>query len=360
MKGILYNFINFAQLYKNSFPLFKNSAFLLDPEVAHELTILSMKYGGQFLSNHLEDERFFVHAFGLTFKNPMGLAAGLDKNAEAINFLTHLPFGFIEVGTVTPLPQVGNDKPRLWRYIEEESLRNRMGFNNLGGEQVLSNLKKAKRRGKVVGVNIGKNKNTPNEEAARDYLTLYRTFCHDADYIVVNVSSPNTPGLRDLLKDSGLRDIFEGLSRERKIKSVPLLVKVSPDMEPLELTSVVGLVNEYKLDGIIATNTTIMKDRGEGGVSGKLLLEKSKKVRAFLLEEIKNSHSRAELIGVGGFSHFNDYMDFWKAGGKLLQIYSAFVFQGPPMLYAFEAQLALEYKKRGVRNFSEFQDSLLK
>jgi len=330
---------------------------MLDAERAHELTILSMKLSGNLVPDHHPSESFNIKAMGLNFKNPIGLAAGLDKNAEAISYLSHLPFGFIEVGTVTPKSQVGNDKPRLWRYINEESLRNRMGFNNLGGERILLNLKNSNRRGKIIGVNIGKNKNTPNDEAAKDYVDLYKMFCHDADYIVINVSSPNTPGLRDLLKDKGLRDIFEAVSKEKKINNVPLLVKISPDMEEAELLSVVGLVNEFSLEGIIATNTTIMKERGEGGVSGKLLQEKSKKVRNLILTEIKKTHSKAELIGVGGMSNFQDFMEFWKSGGKLLQVYTSFVFNGPPMLYHFETQLEQEFKKRGVRNFNEFLDS---
>jgi dihydroorotate dehydrogenase len=295
---------------------------------------------------------------GLNFSNPIGLAAGLDKNGEAISFMTHLPFGFVEIGTVTPKPQTGNDKPRLFRYPEEESLRNKMGFNNLGSKVVLKNLKSANRRGKIIGVNLGKNKITPNEEAAVDYARLYQDFAAYADYLVINVSSPNTPGLRDLLKDTGLRQIFEAVDIERKKCPKALLIKVSPDMALEELSSVVGLVNEYGLEGIIATNTTIIKERGEGGVSGKLLASKARATREYLLSEIKNSHSKAELVGVGGISHFSDLMDFWRSGGRLAQIYSAFVFQGPGVLFDMEKRLDLEFKKRGTKNFEEFLYSL--
>jgi dihydroorotate dehydrogenase len=330
----------------------------MDAERAHELTIHSMKAIGNFLPDHNSDPRFAIKAMGMTFSNPIGLAAGLDKNAEAIPFLTHLPFGFVEVGTVTPKAQAGNDKPRLFRYVEEESLRNRMGFNNQGSEAVLENLLKANKRGKIVGVNLGKNKVTSNEDAPSDYAYLYTQFAEHADYLVINVSSPNTPGLRDLLKDAGLRQIFEAVDVERSKLRKPLLVKVSPDMALEELASVVGLVNEYKLDGIIATNTTIMKERGEGGVSGKLLTTKARRAREFLLKEIKKTNSQCELIGVGGISTFSDLMDFWKAGGKLAQVYSGFVFQGPPLLYNFEAELAQEFKKRGVKTFEEFLHSV--
>jgi len=357
LKGTLCSFIN---LYKFTYPLFKNIAFSMDAEKAHELTIHSMKAIGNILPDQQTDSRFAVSSMGLNFTNPIGLAAGLDKNAEAIAFLTHLPFGFVEVGTVTPKAQEGNDRPRLFRYIEEESLRNRMGFNNQGSAAVLKNLINSNKRGKIVGVNLGKNKLTENADAPLDYASLYQDFAPHCDYLVINVSSPNTPGLRDLLKDAGLRQIFEAVLKERRKITKPLLVKVSPDMALEELASVVGLVNEYKLDGIIATNTTIMEERGPGGVSGKLLTQKARATREFLLKEIKNTHSTCELIGVGGLSSFNDLMDFWRAGGKLVQVYSGFVFQGPSMLYSFEEQLGQEFKKRGVKTFEEFLHSVRK
>lgn len=340
------------------YPLFKKLAFSMDAERAHELTIHAMKLSGNFLPDHKDDKRFHLNVMGMDFKNPIGLAAGLDKNAEAIGFMTHLPFGFVEIGTVTPKPQAGNDKPRLFRYPEEESLRNRMGFNNFGSDVVLENLKKAKRRGKIIGANLGKNKVTSNEEAPLDYALLYEKFAPHSDYLVINVSSPNTPGLRDLLKDAGLRQIFEAVDEKRKAVKKPLLVKVSPDMALEELSSVVGLVNEFKLDGIIATNTTIMKERGEGGMSGRVLSKKARETREFLLKEIRQTHSKCELIGVGGISSFNDLMDFWRAGGKLAQIYSAFIFQGPPLLSQIEESLDIEMNKRGVKTFDEFLDSI--
>lgn len=317
-----------------------------------------MKIVGSQLPDHEDDPRFSVSALGLDFKNPVGLAAGLDKNAEIIPFMTHLPFGFIEVGTVTPLPQAGNDRPRLFRYPDEESLRNRMGFNNHGADAVLNNIKNSNNRGKIIGVNLGKNKITSNEQAPLDYSILYNKFAPVADYLVINVSSPNTPGLRDLLKDAGLRQIFEAVDSERVKNKKPLLVKVSPDMDKLELSSVVALVNEYKLDGIIATNTTIMKDRGEGGISGRLLTAKAKETRDYLLKEIKDTKSSIELIGVGGISSFSDLMDFWKKGGRLAQIYTSFIFQGPHFLYEIEECLNKEFKNRGVGNFEEFLDSI--
>jgi dihydroorotate dehydrogenase len=342
----------------NLYSLFRASAFRLDPEEAHNLAIRTLKFAGPILSNRKNEIDFGVKAFGLNFKNPIGLAAGLDKNAEAIDFFTHIPFGFVEVGTVTPKPQMGNDRPRLFRYPEEESIRNRMGFNNEGSEEVLKNLLRSNRRGKILGVNLGKNKITPNEKAAEDYALLYKSLAPVADYLVINVSSPNTPGLRDLLADSGLRQIFEAVSIERKQMKRPLLVKISPDMTNDQMSSVVNLIKEFSLEGIIATNTTIMPERGEGGMSGKILYQKSKLVREYLLKELKET-PEIELIGVGGFSSFQDIKEFWSAGGKLAQIYSALIFQGPGLLYEIESELEKEFKHIGCKNFSEYLQSLL-
>jgi dihydroorotate dehydrogenase len=333
-------------------------AFSCDAEAVHEFTINSMKVLGRALPDHKSDSRFALNVMGLDFKNPIGLAAGLDKNADIITFMTHLPFGFVEVGTVTPKAQEGNDRPRLFRYPEEESLRNRMGFNNHGSDEVLKNITASNRRGKIIGVNLGKNKLTENVDAPQDYSQLYQKFAPVADYLVINVSSPNTPGLRDLLKDAGLRQIFEAVDSERLKNKKPLLVKVSPDMALEELSSVVALVNEFKLDGIIATNTTIMKERGEGGISGKLLTKKARETRDFLLKEIRQTHSQIDLIGVGGISSFEDLMDFWRAGGKLAQIYSSFIFQGPAFLFEIEERLKIEFDKRGVKNFDDFLDNI--
>lgn len=342
----------------NCYSIFKNMAFKLDAEMAHELTIKSMHLLGPWVKPkpNSNDERFKLNVMGLDFKSPIGLAAGLDKNAEAINFLTYLPFSFIEVGTVTPLPQSGNPKPRLFRYIEEESLRNSMGFNNKGADIALQNILNSDRRDKILGVNLGKNKITPNESAQEDYALLYEKFAPFLDYLVINVSSPNTPGLRDLLGDQGLRDIFKAVAKKRKKIYRPLLVKISPDMEDDQLRSVVNLVKEYELNGIIATNTTIIPERGAGGVSGKLLYQKARQTRQFLLEEIKETPA-VELIGAGGFASYEDCLDFWKMGGKLIQLYSAFVFKGPNLLHDIEKKMANDMNKKKCANFAEFLDS---
>ncbi len=344
-------------LEKTLYPLFKNIAFKFDAELAHELTIKSMKLLAPWVNNIPTDSRFQLNAMGLNFKSPIGLAAGLDKNAEAIGFLSYLPFSFIEVGTVTPLPQSGNLKPRLFRYPKEESLRNCMGFNNHGMDAVLKNIQNADRREKILGVNLGKNKITENVNAHLDYAKLYEKFAPYSDYLVINVSSPNTPGLRDLLQDSGLREIFKAVSVKRKLNPKPLLVKVSPDMSLEELSSVVNLVKEYSLSGIIATNTTIIPERGAGGVSGKILYEKAKLTRTFLLNALRET-PEIELIGVGGFSNYEQILDFWKEGGKLVQLYSAFVFQGPGILFDIEKRLAEDMTRKKCASFEEFQSSL--
>lgn len=337
----------------NFYPYFRACAFLLEAEQAHNLAIRSMHLAGPLLPTRATEIDFSVKALGLQFKNPIGLAAGLDKNAEAIDFFTHIPFGFIEVGTVTVKPQEGNERPRLFRYPSEESIRNRMGFNNLGAEIILENIKRSNNRHKILGVNLGKNKTTPNDKAAEEYALLYKIFAPVADYLVVNVSSPNTPGLRDLLSDSGLSQIFKALAAERKIIRKPLLVKISPDMTNEQMSSVVNLVKEFSLEGIIATNTTIISERGDGGMSGKIVYQKAKAVREFLLKELKETPT-IELIGVGGFSKFSEIKDFWKLGGKLAQIYSSFIYQGPALLHEIETQLQSEYQQIGCKNFEEY------
>lgn len=348
-------------LLEKTFPLFKHIAFKLDPEFAHEMTIKSMKHAGPWLFNDTESffhcDKFHIKAMGLNFQGPFGLAAGLDKNAEAISFLTQLPFSFVEVGTITPLAQSGNPKPRLWRYPAEESLRNCMGFNNLGSDVILSHITHSDRREKILGANLGKNKTTPNQDAALEYALLYEKFAPHVDYLVINVSSPNTPGLRDLLKDSGLREIFQAVEEKRTANPKPLLVKVSPDMKDEELSSVVELVKEFELNGIVATNTTIMPERGQGGISGKLLFERSRHTRHFLLDQLRET-PRIELIGVGGFREFSELKEFWKRGGRLVQIYSAFVFQGPALLYRWERELAEEFIRVGAESFDQYRQSL--
>ena len=312
-------------------------AFRLDAEKAHELSIKTLSmfphasselFGGDIPHS----KRYQTNLNSMQWNFPVGLAAGLDKNAKAVDFFAKIPFGAIEVGTVTPLAQEGNEKPRLFRLLEEQSLRNCMGFNNAGSEQLYENILNSNKLDKVLGVNLGKNKITSAEDAKLDYLKLFQKFKDICDYLVINVSSPNTPGLRDLQRHESMREIFEALEQERKVCTTPLFIKISPDLPLESLEGIVELANEFSLSGIIATNTTIMEEKGIGGVSGKLLAEKAKIVRNRLLD-ISKEHSNLDLIGVGGISGFDDLWDFWKSGGRAVQLYSSFIYQGPKVLF---------------------------
>lgn len=335
---------------------FKKIAFALDPETVHDITLnLLSKYPLLFSlindQNSLSDE-YKVQVGKLSWPFPVGLAAGLDKNSVALDFFTRTLFGAIEVGTVTPKPQDGNPKPRMFRYIKEESLRNKMGFNNLGSDRVLENIQSSRNYGRILGVNLGKNKLTPEEKAFEDYLYLYEKFYPVADYLVINVSSPNTPGLRDLQRADSLKIIFNSLKKVRELHPKPLYLKISPDLAFEDVGPIIELVKEYQLEGIIATNTTIMENLGDGGVSGKLCFSKSRSMRKFILERTKETPD-IQVIGVGGISCFEDLLDFWKMGGKVIQIYSSFIFQGPSILEDFKSGIDKYLKKTRCSNVEE-------
>ena len=341
----------------NLYSFFKRFVFLLDAEKAHHLTIKLMSDFAFILPRKSSDKRLSFTRNGLTFPSPLGLAAGLDKNGEAINFLTKLSFGFVEVGTVTPKAQVGNDKPRLFRYVELRSIRNRMGFNNDGKDALLKNLRNTDKNQKLLGVNVGKNKSTTNSDAPKDYEILLNAFDKEdiVDYLVINISSPNTPGLRDLLQDEGLRSIFEVLKRNEFKK--PIYLKISPDMSHAEIKNVIQLCSENNLFGIIATNTTIMPEYGEGGMSGRILFEKSKQVRKYILDELK-TYPKLHFIGVGGFENFSQVKEFWQAGGDALQIYSSFVFEGPSLISQLENEILNDMKIYDAHSFDEYLNKI--
>ncbi|EPZ49272.1 dihydroorotate dehydrogenase (fumarate) [Bacteriovorax sp. BAL6_X] len=327
------------------YSLARNFLFKLDAEDAHDLTIdLMEKFPviseifPSYRRNNLK-----LKIGNNIWATPIGLAAGLDKNCRGYQFLSNLGFGAVEVGTVTPRAQAGNPRPRLFRYIEEESIRNCMGFNNEGGE-FLKNQVRLAQRSIPLGVNIGKNKDTPDELAYEDYASLYQDFKELADYIVINVSSPNTPGLRSHQTRESLEKIFSAL--ERKEGEVDLYLKISPDIDEDEIDSIIKVANDYKLTGIIATNTTIMQERGVGGISGKLLLNKARDIRKACLTKMKD-YPNLEFIGVGGFSSYEDVMDYWCDGGKFLQVYSAFVFQGPKLLQDLNKAILKDMELKG-------------
>ena len=278
--------------------------------------------------------------FGLKFKNPVGLAAGFDKNGEYIEELANFGFGFIEVGTVTPLPQPGNEKPRMFRLPQDEALINRMGFNNKGVDVLAKKLTLVKRDGLIIGGNIGKNKNTPNEEAVNDYIKCFDRLFDVVDYFVVNVSSPNTPGLRELQEKEPLKKILNTLQSRNLTQPVakPILLKIAPDLTNSQLDDIVEIVNETKIAGVIATNTTISREglaSGEsqkkemGGLSGKPLTKRSTEVIKYLSDKSGKSFP---IIGVGGIHNAKDAQEKLDAGASLIQVYTGFVYEGPGLV----------------------------
>lgn len=321
-------------------PLF----FRFDPEEIHSKSfsmMRSMRSLGllkPFLGNKINsDKRLEREVFGLRFPNPVGLAAGFDKNAEAYQELSQLGFGFIEIGTVTPKAQVGNPKKRLFRLVEDEAVINRMGFNNLGLEAAVSKLKE--NNGKVlIGGNIGKNKDTPNEQAVDDYLISFEALFPYVDYFVVNVSSPNTPNLRDLQDKEPLTKLLMALQQEndKKDKRKPILLKIAPDLSDSQLLDIVDIVKITSIDGIIATNTTIGREglksankKEAGGLSGKPLAARSTEVIRFLH---KNSGGSFPIIGVGGIHSAKDALEKLDAGASLIQLYTGFIYKGPKLI----------------------------
>jgi len=272
--------------------------------------------------------------FGLTFPNPIGLAAGFDKNAEGVTVWPRLGFGFMELGTITPRPQAGNPRPRIFRLPAERGLINRLGFPNVGVEEIAQRLEKIKISGRwpsiPVGLNLGKNKDTPLPEAGRDYLTCFRRTRDLADYFVVNVSSPNTPGLRDLQQGPFLDSILGPLREEDPAAKRPLLIKIAPDLTEPQLADVVSAVEKYRLAGIVATNTTIDKrglsSQEEGGVSGRPLAARSSEIIRMVH---RLTGGQVPIIGVGGIFNAADAREKFEAGASLLQLYTGFVYEGP-------------------------------
>jgi dihydroorotate dehydrogenase len=283
-----------------------------------------------------------VTCMGLTFKNPLGLAAGLDKNGECIDAFAAMGFGSIEIGTVTPRPQPGNDKPRIFRLVEAEGLINRMGFNNLGVDNLVDNVKKAHFDG-VLGINIGKNKDTPVEQGKDDYLICMDKIYPYARYIAINISSPNTPGLRSLQYGEALDDLLSAIKNKQQAlqavhhKYVPVAVKIAPDLSEEELIQVADSLVRHNIDGVIATNTTLdrsvvqgMKYCDEtGGLSGRPVQLKSTEIIRRLAQELKG---QLPIIGVGGIDSVIAAREKMAAGASLVQIYSGFIFKGPPLI----------------------------
>ena len=283
-----------------------------------------------------------VNFLGLEFKNPVGLAAGLDKNAECIDAFAQMGFGFVEVGTVTPRPQAGNDKPRMFRLPQSNAIINRMGFNNKGVDNLVNNVKAAKYDG-ILGINIGKNKDTPNEQGKDDYIHCMRKVFEYASYITVNISSPNTPGLRDLQYGAALDDLLQSLKNEqldliaKHNKNVPMLVKIAPDLDPIQIEQVSESLLTNKIDGVIATNTTLERSlvQGQqyadeaGGLSGAPVRERS----THIVSELKRlTNNQLPIIGVGGIDDVQSAKEKMNAGADLIQVYTGFIYKGPQLV----------------------------
>lgn len=330
------------------YPLIKPLLFSLNPETAHELTlkVASLSSALGRLSGTPAAEELNIKVGTLGWKSPFGLAAGLDKNAEALSFFAEQGFGALECGTITLKAQMGNPRPRLFRYPAEESLRNAMGFPNEGLLHIAARLSRLNLE-VPVGANIGKNKDSTAEESIDELSTMMVTLEDDVDYFVVNVSSPNTPGLRALQEKSYLSELFKEL---KSVSQKDLYLKIAPDLEEAKVIELTKLAADFKLTGLIATNTTIMPDKGVGGVSGKLLASKARKIRKLILDQ----QTKLELIGVGGISGFEDVLDFWKDGGKAVQMYTAYVYQGPDLLKKMNHQALSFLKAHDLKNLNEF------
>lgn len=318
--------------------------FKFDPEEVHHITFKSLrtlfKMPGistmakkKFL---IKDKRLEREVFGIKFKNPVGLAAGFDKNAQLYKELDSLGFGFIEIGTVTPKPQEGNEKKRLFRLKSDSAIINRMGFNNEGVEAAVKRLKSNKNI--LIGGNIGKNKSTPNDEAVNDYLICFDALFDHVDYFVVNVSSPNTPNLRELQDKEPLMLLLQTLQDRNKerVSPKPILLKIAPDLTDSQLLDIIDIISKTGIAGVIATNTTISREglvskhRNEtGGLSGKPLRARSTEVIRFLSEESKNAFP---IIGVGGIHSAEDAIEKLRAGASLVQLYTGFIYEGPALV----------------------------
>ena len=337
--------------------IFFNILKNLDPEVAHNLTINALKLPNPFIESNNDFSILSNDINGLSFKNPIGMAAGFDKNAEVINSLFNLGFGFTECGTVTPRPQFGNVKPRVFRLASDKAIINRLGFNNNGIEKFLTNMSKSNKNG-VLGANIGPNKDTEN--FVDDYINLYTKVVDYSDYVTVNVSSPNTKNLREIQEHDTLNTLLSELSqlRENMKTQKKIILKIDPDSTKQHYSMILNLVQKYKIDGIIATNTTISRPQDlmdeykdeEGGISGQPLKELSNKVLSFLSKE---TNGELLLIGVGGISNAEDVYTKIKLGASLVQLYTALTFNGPQMINNIKKDLSYLLQNDGYKSISD-------
>jgi len=343
------------------YQIIRNFLFMFDPERVHYFSmnclrfLCSMSFVKKIISRQfsVNDTRLEKSFFGLKFKNPVGLGAGFDKNARYLNELEALGFGFVEIGTVTPKPQDGNDQPRLFRLPKDKALINRMGFNNEGVDVIANRLKdwkekvdnrpaSANEHRLIISSNIGKNKTTPNEDAWKDYEICFEALHSYVDYFIVNVSSPNTPGLRELQEKDSLRKILTNLQQQNAKHSVPkpILLKIAPDLTINQIDDVIDLATEIKLDGLVATNTTISRDHlttnkdfvkniGVGGVSGLPVKKMSTEVLAYIN---KATHGKIPIMASGGIFTGADAMEKIEVGALLVQVWTGFIYEGPAIV----------------------------
>ena len=334
--------------------------FKLEPETAHHIAacvlalpnICQLPFNAFLKSHFIADDILSQELFGRTFHNPIGLGAGFDKNATMIRGIQTIGFGFTEVGTITPKPQDGNPKPRMFRHIEEETLQNAMGFNNEGLLKAQQRLKKLYPFTTPIGVNIGKNKLTPEAEAINDYTTLIKALHSLGDYIVINISSPNTPGLRDLQNEEFITRLF---AEAKAITNKPILLKIAPDMSIEDAVALTKMAVEKGADGIIATNTTVdyelvKEPKDIGGLSGAVLKKKSFEIFEAIAKEL---YGKTTLISVGGIDDAQEAYKRIKAGASLVQIYSGLVFKGPDMIRDINLGLIELLKADGYTNITE-------
>jgi len=334
--------------------------FKLDPEDAHHLAecvlklpnICQIPFNPYLKSHFITNDVLKQELFGVTFLNPVGLGAGFDKNATMIRGIRTLGFGYTEIGTVTPKPQAGNPKPRMFRHIEEESIQNAMGFNNDGAFKVINRLKQRYPYETPIGINIGKNKVTPEDKAIDDYVSLIKTFDRWGDYFVINISSPNTPGLRDLQNETFIKELF---SKAKKLTEMPILLKIAPDMEIQDAINLTTMAVEAGADGIIATNTTIdyslvKEPKDIGGLSGAVLKEKSFKIFEAIAKEL---YGKTTLISVGGIDSAQEAYRRIRAGASLVQILSGLIFHGPDMIMNINKELTKLIKADGFTNITQ-------
>ena len=345
-------------MYKFSSSLLR----LLPPEIAHLITINSLKYV-PLKNKHIDDPALSQHLFGMDFKNPVGLAAGFDKNAEVINQMLSFGFGFVEVGTITNKPQKGNPKPRVFRIVEEQSIINNLGFNNRGYKYAKNNLNKIRNSyfdENIIGVNIGKNKDTVN--SIDDYLFLLEKLGNLASYITINISSPNTTGLRELQERNNIEKLIKLINNKRsEIESInkkPILIKISPDLNEDKLRDIALISLANNIDGLILTNTTTNRPEKlkkhykskKGGLSGQLLFKQSN----YILKKMYSlTNGQIPLVGVGGVSNGTQCYEKIKSGASLIQIYTALIYSGPNLILQIKNELIDLIKTDGYKNVSE-------